>query len=344
VTNLSELSQAEQNRLEEAASWRLRLQEDVEAASSADFLEWIRDAANREAFDLVSAGLDAIDQFQASPEMLAVRQETIGYVRRRGAARWRPLGAVWRVAAAVLVLAAITTGGVFWYLQQPLVFETAIGERHSVTLEDGSRISLDSDTEVKVRFTKDARNLELVKGRARFEVAHDVSRPFSVRAGTETVVAVGTVFDVERLGPKVLVTLIQGRVAIKSSAPQLHSMNSPTPPSPRPPVALVAGQELVASVNTQPVIRLADMQVARAWEAGQLVFHNETLAEAVDQVNRYAARPIVVDPSIANIRVSGVFNAGDISSFLTTVTTYLPIVASTTSDNQVLLAPRGKGG
>jgi transmembrane sensor len=83
-----------------------------------------------------------------------------------------------------------------------------------------------------------------------------------------------------------------------------------------------------------------DLQVARAWEAGRLLFRDEPLGDAVARVNRYTSHPVEIDPSIASIRVSGVFNAGDVSSFVSAVTSYFPVQAVTTNTNSILLQPR----
>jgi transmembrane sensor len=332
MTGFLELSAVEQTRLEEASGWRLRLEQKSDDEGTPDFLEWIRDPANREAFELVSAGLDYIDQFQTSPELLAFREGALGEMRQLGAKRWRPRSRL-MTAAAVAISVVVLFGGIDWYIQRPTDYTTQIGERRIITLSDGSKISLDSNSEVHVQYSAHARDLELIAGRARFDVAHDVTRPFSVAAGSETVVAVGTAFDVERLGSRVLVTLIQGHVVIKSP------ITMPGPVA-KPQIALAAGQEMVASADIKPIIKPADLKMAAAWEAGQLVFHNEALGDAVEQVNRYAVQPISIDPAVASIRVTGVFNAGDTNSFLSAVTGYLPIVASTTADNRVVLLPR----
>lgn len=335
MTRFVDLSETEQGRFEAAAAWRLRIQTEPALRRSPEFEAWVANPDNREALGLVSEGLDLVAQFGAAPELLALRQATLKRARRVGAVRWLPIKRAAVALAAALLVAAVMGGGSYWYLQQPATYETQIGERRAIALADGSRISLDSNTEVKVRYTKSARILELLRGRARFDVAHDITRPFSVNAGSETVVAVGTSFDVERLGPKVLVTLIQGHVIIKSDAVP-EKIN----PMPRHAIVLSPGEQMVAAVDSKPVISPTDIQTAKAWETGQLVFHNETLAEAVEQVNRYSPRPVSLDPAIASVRVTGVFNAGDVNSFVTAVTSYLPIVASTTADNQILLQPR----
>jgi len=96
----------------------------------------------------------------------------------------------------------------------------------------------------------------------------------------------------------------------------------------------------VASRDVSPQVKPANMQAATAWEAGQLIFKDVSLDEAVARENRYTDKPVIVDPSVASIRVSGVFNAGDVASFVSAVTSYFPVQATTTSDNEILLQRR----
>ena len=108
------------------------------------------------------------------------------------------------------------SGGVgsYTWLNRPDDYQTAAGERRVVTLADGSRLSLDASSEVTVQYRKHARDLHLLKGQARFDVAHDKSRPFSVVAGNQRVIATGTAFNIDMAGPKVFVTLIEGHVVV----------------------------------------------------------------------------------------------------------------------------------
>jgi transmembrane sensor len=239
-----------------------------------------------------------------------------------------------RAAAALLVFAAVSGVARYYYMNGASVYETDIGVRRMVSLQDGSRVSLDSDTELRVHFSDTARKIELDRGRARFDVAHDRTRPFTVTAGTQTVVAVGTSFTVEKLGSKVVVTLIQGRVVIKNAAAQPLQARTSAP------ISLNAGESYAASRDVRAVVQPADLHAATAWEAGQLVFKDVTLEEAVAQENRYTDKPVAVDASVANLRISGVFNAGEVVSFVSAVTSYLPVQATTTADDQILLQKR----
>lgn len=330
----TQLAPEEQQRFEAASTWQLRMAEDPSLEVSPEFQDWLTEPANQKAFAGVNMAWKSGDEFAVEPAILDMRQAALRRARRASTGRWLPAAVLKRAAAAVLAVCLLGGGTAYYLLTAPAVYATETGERRVVSLPDGSRITLDSDTEVRVRYLSKARELTLDRGRARFDVAHDVSRPFTVTAGTQTVVAVGTRFDVEKIGSKVLVTLIQGRIVVKETVPSSVSASLPRP------VSLVAGEELIASRDAKRTIKVVTPQIVTAWQSGRLVFNGDTLAEAVERVNRYTDHPIEVDPAVASIRIIGAFNAGDVSSFVSAVTSYFPIQATTTADNDILLEPR----
>ena len=330
MTALRGLSPDQQKRLGEAAEWRVRLARNPSLVEAPEYLHWCCDPLNASASEAINQGWSSIGALGTSPEMLELRRQALTRLRRAGARRWHTRKAKLGAAVAAVVIGVIGAAALYLNLHLPTYYQTDIGERRVVALPDGSRISMDSDTRVRVAYQKTARSITLDRGRSRFDVAHDSSRPFTVTAGPRTVVAVGTSFDVERLQSTVLITLIQGQVVIEDAEPELTTA----------PISLNAGQQLVITRDRQPNIVAADPQVARAWEAGRLLFRDESLGDAVARVNRYTAHPIQIDPSIASIRISGVFNAGDIGSFVSAVTSYFAVQASTTRDNSILLQPR----
>jgi transmembrane sensor len=203
---------------------------------------------------------------------------------------------------------------------------TPLGQSQTFVLSDGSRAILDAATEIDVRYSRAAREIRLLKGQARFQVTHNATRPFSVEAGGEAVVAVGTDFNVDLVGPEVAVTLIKGRVTV-----------GPAGPKRAPPVILYPGQQLVAS-PTQPVyVHSASIAGATAWEAGLLVFDNQSLGSVVSIVSRYSALSVTSDREVSALRISGVFKEGDVSSFVDVVTHYLPVTASEAAGGRITL-------
>jgi transmembrane sensor len=168
-----------------------------------------------------------------------------------------------------------------------------------------------------LQFSRHTRALELTRGRAHFDVAHDPARPFSVKVGNETVLDIGTAFNVERLHSKVLITLMQGRVAVQSN-PTETVADSKT-------FLLTPGQELVVNRAGRSAITQANLQAANAWEHGQIVFTAEPLGEAAERLNRYLSTPLKVDPEIAKTKINGVFTVSKLDAFVGAVTSYFPI-------------------
>jgi transmembrane sensor len=323
---------ADTARLDEAALWHMRLGDGAHP-SDPEFAAWYADPANRAAFDEVASAWRLLDEDSATPEAMTMRGAALADAQRqteRGRPRRWPLRAI----AAGLLVIALSTFGVFMLSSQPTTYVTTVGERRVITLPDGSRLSLDSATEVKARYTSRTRLLTLERGRSRFDVVQDATRPFIVEAQSERVLAVGTAFNVERLAGKVIVTLIEGKVTV-----------TPTPSSrggasTRAAVALQAGEQLVVAARSPPVVSPANLRAATAWEDGRLEFVDEPMSEVVARVNRYATNPIVLDPGVADLRISGVFKAGDVSGFVDAVTTYFPVGAAAEQGQVKLYAVR----
>ena len=331
-------SETERRSLAEAAIWRVHLAE-LGVDSSDEFEAWLAaDPAHRLAWRRVEAPWNHFSEHAAAPELLAARRAALGDARRWASKRWGGLRTVPRrsaLATAVVAIAAVWLA-VTW-LNAPDDFSTALGERRVVTLEDGSRISLDSRSEVRVRYSKHARELTLLHGQARFDVAHDVERPFSVVARDQKIIATGTAFNVDLAGPEVLVTLIEGRVVVLNEATgetQLRQRHSV--------VELQSGEQLVVLPAKPPAITRVNVERTTAWQNGQLMFDNELLPSVVARVSRYTTTAIVVnDPSVAAMRISGVFNTGDVQGFVDTLTRYLPVTALPAKNGRIELHARG---
>ena len=240
------------------------------------------------------------------------------------------------VAAVLLVGVTMWAGG--HWLQRPEDYSTALGERRVITLKDGSKVSLDSSSEVTVRYTQNLRELHLLRGQARYDVAHDVGRPFSDDAGNQKVIATGTAFNIDLSGQKVLVTLIEGHVVVLDEDNRTAGLNASHHMWPKS-TELKAGQQLAAVPSAAPEVEKADIQRVTAWTSGQIMFDNEMLSSVVARVNRYSGTQIIIsDPKIATMRISGVLNAGDVNGFVDIVTHYLSVRASPNSDGTIALA------
>jgi transmembrane sensor len=306
--------QDDENRLAESAAWRLRLTE-AGVRTSPEFEAWLREPGNQAAWDQVSRPWNYFDETDNAPAMVAAREAALADAKRNRDRFAKPqqLRRLAGLIAAALLIGAMGAGSV-WWLNLPDDYRTAMGERRVITLSDGSKLSLDADSEVTVRYAKHDRALHLLKGQARFDVAHDKKRPFSVVAGNQRVIATGTAFNIDMAGPKVLVTLIEGHVLVLNE-------NDDT-----------------AAMPMHPGPRAIELRAGTAWTIGQLMFDDEPLSSVVERVNRYGGTQIVIaDPRVGAMKISGVFNAGDALGFVEIVTQYLPLKAVSDGSHTIAL-------
>ena len=341
-------------RLAEASAWRVALFEaDLEATE--DFEAWLAShPRNADAWKQVAATWDRFDENATEPELIVARRDALERARRTRQRRFAGTGrrgAEVGIAASLLAVASLgaLVGFGVWRSTRAEIYQTTLGERRTITLADGSQVDLDSNTRLAVKLRPKARALDLISGQARFEVAHDATRPFTVHARDKTVVATGTSFNVDMIGAKVIVTLFEGRVLILQDRPAHLPIIEPHP-SPIVVARLTPGEQLIAQpsklerpagIPRTIVLEKVSTDRTMAWESGQLVFDNEPLSSVAERVARYGDRPIAVDGQAAALRLSGVFDAGDLNTFLDAVQRALPVAAETDADGVVHLRRRG---
>lgn len=296
----------------EAAFW-LRALEDGEADTEA-FEAWLaRDARHRAAFETAFAGWAALDD--VNPANLPPRRAANETATRRNL-----------MLGALAACAGLTVFGV-WRLTQPkpLNLTTGVNGLHSVTLADGSEVTLDANTRLSVVMTRRARRIDLMAGRAWFKVAKDAARPFTVRDAQVEVTALGTEFSVEHRDGVSRVVLAEGRVVVTPGADSWRRELAP-------------GQGVVlTNADLAPTVRQVDLDAALGWRSGQLFFDDASLAEVVARMNDYLATPLRIEGTqTARLRVTGVFAAGQARPFVTALHAYYGVEARTMPDAIVL--------
>jgi len=211
------------------------------------------------------------------------------------------------------------------------LIETGVGETRAVTLEDGSRIVLDTSSRLRVVFKTAARDVELLEGQAHFEVAKDSHRPFRVRTNSAEVVAVGTMFDVAALSALTTVTLIEGRVNVRaiSGTPRVEPQVE----------VLVPGQQLGIANDGQflgkKAVKIASVT---AWQRGTIVLDDVPLTEALAALNRYSTTQIVIlDTRLQSRSVSGVFRVGDVETEALVLRRYFDLKERSRSEREIVL-------
>lgn len=319
----------EVRRLAEASLWRVRLSE-AGLESCAEFEGWLADPSNLIAWKRVQVSWGITEDFTVAPELMSVRRDALNRARLAGGRRWRVGSPLWRWAGGGLIAAALAYVAFALFLsagpEEVSHYETGLGQHESVTLPDGSHVFLDAATQLDVSYFRRARHIRLARGQARFEVIHNSSRPFTVRAGEQTVLAVGTDFNVNLVGRSVLVALIRGRVMV-----------TPTDHPGIEAVMLSPGQQLIASPSEPPRIQPVNTYSVTAWQSGQLVFQDAPLGSVAATVSRYSEHPLVADKDVAELHISGVFREGDTATFVDVITHYLPVEATRLSDGTTVL-------
>lgn len=336
-----------------AASWVAReLRGRLSQAERTERDEWLAASLDhRDAYELAHVAYAAAGEAASDPEMLAMREAALRAMRdepRKLGRRWMFAGGGLAMAAAMVLAVVLTTPdtGTGARGSLPPLFEqggaragmadrytTRVGERLAVNLDDGSVMTLNTASEVRIHFTPQARQIELVRGQALFSVAHDADWPFYVVGGGQAVRALGTEFDV-RLQPRGLeVVLVQGRVAVGDQRRVQRGDLSHA-------VMLEAGERLISISNVSEVAAI-DTSMATAWRRGRVSFSETPLRQAVDEINRYRSAPIVIrDPRVARLMLSGTYRTADAANFEDSLAVALPVEAHTGDDGAIELVWR----
>lgn len=323
--------------------------EQIVAEAAADFVRraagsWSREDQQRleqrlledptyaAAYERLIESWDALDRVAAAPALLAFREGALARARR-GRAQWS-----WKAKWAAMIAAFAVSGLLALLLYQWSVFdhsaemyETSIGEQRMFELADRSRVFLDAGTRLSVRISADRRRIQLTEGQAQFVVAKD-KRPFQVEAGNSSIVALGTQFTVEYFDGHLNVAMLEGKVAVSSTAAENGSQT----------VELVQGQGLrIGPEGHASFMPAEEVASASAWRQGKIIFQSETLDRAVRRMNRYSKLQLrIEDPQLADLRISGVFNIGDSAEFAAAVSAYLPVSVDSSTADLIHIRPR----
>jgi len=205
--------------------------------------------------------------------------------------------------AAASLVAAVGIAEVHLRRRQE-AFSTEIGQMREIVLSDGSVVTLNTNSEISVQFTREARNINLLRGEALFDVAKNKHRPFIVSAGSTRVRAVGTSFMVSMLPKKPV------QVLVREGVIELRRADTPE----AKPVRASANIQAIAPLGA-PIITVAmrEDKLMRdlAWQHGSIALDNQTLAAAADEFARYSEVRIIVAPGVSNRTVTGLFASHD---------------------------------
>ena len=315
---------------DDAARWALKLDDGAPLtdAERALLARWqSADETHAQALREALHALRVLDDAAGHDDLLAMRAEALSARPAPRAAWYAPLAGV---GVLVLAVAGIGLGGVRLSVpdttaadsqafapaleRRPMDaahYQTAVGERSTVSLPDGSVMMLNTDTELEVAYDADERIVRLLRGQASFQVAKAPGRPFRVLAGHKRITAIGTEFDVRLERARLQVALLHGVVKVDSAWADRANAGA---------TQMVAGDVLDVVDDYQVRVTRGDPQRISGWRDGQVVFDDESLVSAVAEINRYSTRPIQLDAQVGSrYRVSGVFKTGDVDRFAQTL-------------------------
>jgi transmembrane sensor len=332
-----------------AALWLERLQRDPSVEDDAAFAQWLNlSDANRRAWERARDLWDVFEDPQAEDVLADLRKDALSLRGPRTPALVAWYAAAASIAAAVVAGVLFSTLGGEHRASGPVQvasaerdlhgfgqvdYETGAGQRLNVRLEDGTRLALAPSTAVDIAYVDGQRLVRLTRGEALFDVTHDANHPFRVAAGGRVVSDLGTRFNIQVSGDETRVRLDEGSLGV-TVGDDPHAATGAAK-------ILVPGQELVARRGQPDEVIQVQAASASEGEPQVIQFDDVSLAEAVEQMNRYTEKKlVVVDPKVGALRVSGAFRTNDPARFAETLATLYPVRLVPLADGRTEIAPR----
>jgi transmembrane sensor len=322
-------------------AWTRRHSGDWREADEADLQKWLAaDSEHREAYEKVGHAWALAGKLKPSDADAGAGAAHLDNPRTKCLQAPAPASFVKRAAlAAGVALLALAIGwplyrsGHQWWNGTQIQLATQKGQPQSFSLEDGTMVMLDADSQLTANIGARRRSVSLDHGEALFDIKHDAARPFEVITSAGRVQDLGTRFDIEALEHSTRVSVLEGRVGVLTGKAQ---------------ALLVAGQaggydDAGNLLPTEPF-----KEDTTRWSGGQRHFDREFLDHVLERVARYhAVKFVFSDRHLRELRVSGTFKIGDLPLFLRTLATALPIEPRYLNPQQIEIAaarpavPRG---
>ncbi len=293
--------------------------------------------------------LSEVDSLRDSPRMQALIDDTVRDSPRSGF-RWKGIA-----SAAVIFLAVFL--GVYHFVvdvkvapeevSNTLRYLSRVGERKLVNLDDGSAITLNTNSEILVNITDGYRRLTLERGEVFFDVARDATRPFTVDLGTRSITVLGTSFNIRRTPQQLDVAVLEGAVAfhqtgaeVETALPLWDKDNQLTHVQTDQQQSLTAGWVATYKVeeNELSTRKVEDLGSKYSWRRGMLIFDGEPLYKVVQELNRYTGKKILIeDTRVIEMKIYTALKLGRIYAALSTLEKTHPIKVVRYADRVVIV-------
>lgn len=340
---------------DEASAWIVKFDQGLTKAQKKEFKLWLsKSQQNHDVFMSMANLWDGMDELSRLSDLFPKPVIESGKSRMIFVKKRMALAASIVLAVCVFSLISYTS---FFPTSLEKMYETSIGEHSTVNLPDGSYLVLNTNSLVRVSYDDVHRLVTLERGEIHIDVAHDETRPLSVKAGDKVIQAVGTAFNIELYEDKKFELIVtdgkvrigdrnkfEGRLRnlVENEGNDSKLLELVTLPSES--FAVSKGEKIVlgapVGVPLQQATKIDESEIEKnlSWRTGNIIFKGESLEDAIYEIGRYTSVKFVFgDADIRNIRVAGVFRAGDVNGLLTALNDSFDIISVKVDDEQVNL-------
>lgn len=313
-TNLSDLSHAQ------AAEWLVRL-EAASTVSEEDLValkNWLFEIPENEiSFSQAEKIWYEIPDLADDEEILSYLEEDVDFSSHR---KFKPRDLITPLKAVAASILLFTIGfmsyDIFLTPDSVTHFQTRTGEQARYILDDGSKITLNTGTEIRIDFTPELRKITLERGEALFDVAPDKARPFTVYAGIGEIRALGTKFTVRKNMNLVTVALLEGEVKIETSLQSGNAFSQKIEDH-YSQILRPGKQSQYSPERPVPASHDINLNEATEWTIGRISFSDTALSSVIEEVNRYTTTKLIIEgEKLGLLTINAYFKVDDIGSLL----------------------------
>ncbi|MEW6998630.1 FecR family protein [Colwelliaceae bacterium BS250] len=345
-----EIIDEEEKRLDDASDWLAKIDRNITEHEKLELQTWLSlSARNTEVLLEVAHLWDKMDDLSRLSDLFPKTSPI-------AAKKHSP----WLGAMAASIIFAISIGfyqsgfdfTLFGQSEPSRVvvmqmnYQTVIGESNTINLPDNSKLVLNTNSFVQVRYTSTARIIDLQRGEIHIDVAHDKLRPLSVLASGKVIQAVGTAFNVEVRNDLVELIVTDGKVlvAARNNATAKMDIDEVAKRLPQSSMAISKGEKIDLDLTgnfNEKIVQVDSVELAArlSWRNGNLIFRGESLADAMAEISRYTDITFELsdDEKLQSIQVAGMFKTGDVTGLLEVLSNNFNISYERVGNDKIIL-------
>lgn len=332
--------------MQTACDWIAKIDRQLNEQESADLKTWLAESkAHYQTFIEVAKMWDKMDDLSRLSSLFPQTEYKTPMRSNKPSHYWLTAASVCFAAILgwLLVFSPMQSNNDY-ILAFSQHYQTRVGQNNTIALPDGSKLTLNTNTFVQVRYSQYGRIIDLQRGEIHIEVAHDKERPLSVLAGGKVIQAVGTAFSVQMDVEKVELIVTDGKVVV---APKPEKADDKTLKQlPKKSLAVAKGQKVELDPSNkavEKVVAIEPIEIASnlSWRSGNLIFRGESLEQAMAEISRYTETKFIINGNdqLKQTKVAGVFKTGDVNGLLSVLESNFAIQYQKQADGSIVLSP-----